>query len=600
MASHSSASPVERLFTLIRFERSDIFVLVTYTIIIGLVTLVVPITMQSLVNTIAAGVAVQPIVVLSLLVFAFLIVASVLQMMKFAVIERMQQRVFAQTALRLAHHLSRVCSVSLRGEYAPELVNRFFDVLTVQKALSKLLLDGLAAFIQAVVGLLLLAFSSTSLLWLNIGIIVFVLVSMFLLGWGGIRSSLDESKAKYEVADWLEDIARCHLSLKVHGSRPFLEKRADRLVYNYIRARQKHFRVLVRQLAGHYIFTATANAGLLAAGGFLVIEGELGLGQLVAAQIIVTTVLSSMEKLVRQSEQYFDLVTGLEKVGHVTDLDVEREDGRPLPVRTEWSGANVHMRNVTFTYGSRRILDGLDLDILPGAHVSLVGESGAGKSTLAHLLCALEEPSHGIIEIDGIELRDAELTSLRREVALVGFENELFDGSIEDNVIVGREWISRENLRWAFEVANLSADIASFPDGPSTRVVSGGVNLSRGQVQRLLLARAIVGRPRLLILDEAFTGIDERQTLSILDGIFSPDHPWTIFNISHSAKVIVRTPRVHVLDKGQIVESGTPTELSQSPDSEFSNLFPDLSANLRRPIRGAARIARQRAKAVIR
>ncbi len=572
---------MQRVSRLVKLERNDVLVLIAYTLIVGLVTLIVPVAMQALVNTIAAGVALQPLVVLSALVFGFLLIAGVLQLMKVSVIERIQQRVFAETALRLSHHLARVCAVALRGEYAPELVNRFFDVLTVQKSLSKLLFDGLAAFVQALVGLLLLAFSSTSLLWLNVAIIGIVLGTMFLLGWGGITTSLAESKAKYEVADWLEDIARCHISLKIDGSRSYLENRADRAVVKYLHARRAHFQVLVRQMAGHYLFTAIANAGLLAAGGMLVVEGQLGLGQLVAAQIIVTTVLSSMEKLVRQTEQFFDLVTGLEKVGHVTDLEVEREDGRPLPHRESWTGAQVHLRNVAFSYGEARILNGVSMDLAPGARVSLVGASGAGKSTLAHLLCALEEPTHGVVEIDGIELRDAELTSLRREVSLVGYENELFDGSIEDNIVVGREWISREDVRWAIEVAKLSIDISLLHDGPSSHVVSGGGNLSRGQIQRLLLARAIVGRPRLLILDEAFTGIDERQTMLILDAVFSEEHPWTILNISHSAEVIVRTSIVHVLKDGEIQESGAPEDLARLERGCFSFLFPYLAEQLR-------------------
>ncbi len=575
-------TPIERLFKLIKLERNDVFVLTSYTVIVGLVTLIVPVAMQALVNSIAAGVALQPLVVLSLLVFAGLLIGGVLQIMKLSVIERLQQRVFAQIALRLSHHIARVHSLALRGEYAPELVNRFFDVLTVQKALSKLLFDGLTAFVQAAVGLTLLAFSSTQLLWLNIGIIVVVLITMLLLGLGGLRSSLAESKAKYEVADWLEDIARCHVSLKIHGSRPYLEGRADQAVMKYLKARRNHFAVLIRQMAGYYLFTAIANAGLLATGGLLVVEGELGLGQLVAAQIIVTTVLASMEKLVRQSEQFFDLVTGLEKVGHVTDLEVEREDGRHLPDRATWTGAEVHVRNVAFSYGAtERLLRGINLDLAPGDRVSLVGASGAGKSTLASLLCALEEPTHGVIEIDGIELRDANLWSLRKSVAMVGYENELFDGSIEDNIVIGREWVSREDVRWAIEIAQLQDDIAALHDGPSTHVVSGGGNLSRGQVQRLLLARAIVERPRLLILDEAFTGIDERQTLMILDRIFDDKHPWTILNISHSAEVIVRTNTVHVLRDGVIIESGPPAVLSKSLEGGFSYLFPYLSKALR-------------------
>ena len=332
-ASHGGAhpTPVGRLLQFLRTEKGDMLTLIAYTTIAGVLALVVPLTAQALVNTIAADVLVQPLVVLSLLTLVGLGLSGILQLMKLSLAEVLQQRLFARTALDMADKLPRLLGSSLRGEYAPELVNRFFDTLTVQKALSKLLLDGLAALLQALVGLALLAFYSPYLLGLDIAILISVAFVVGVLGVGGLRTSLQESQEKYRVAGWLEDMARCQADLKLHGTNSYLLQRADHSVMGYLAARQSHFRILWRQAFGNYVFQAFAAAAVLAVGGWLVINRELTLGQLVAAQLVVVALLAAIDKLIRQADQVFDLLTGLEKVGHVLDMPTERTGGLAVP-----------------------------------------------------------------------------------------------------------------------------------------------------------------------------------------------------------------------------------------------------------------------------
>ena len=568
-----------RLAQMATEERGDLAVLIVYTVVAGLLSLAVPLAAQALVNTVAANVLLQPLTVLAGLVLAGLLLAGVLQLLKLSLVERLQQRIFARTALRMAQRLLRVRGAAFHNEYAPELVNRFFDILTIQKSLSKLLLDGFAATLQAFVGLVLLGIYSPYLLGLDLFILLFVLFLVGVLGVGGLRTSIAESREKYRVAGWLEDLARCQTGLKMHGASDYLLTRADDAIIGYIRAREGHFRVNFRQALGSYIFQALASTAVLALGGWLVINRNLTLGQLVAAQIIVVSVLAALEKLVRQADQVFDLLTGLDKTGHVTDLPVEREGG--LPLASAPGGVAVECHKVRFGYNEgQTVLTGLDLTLAPGERVSLVGASGAGKSTVAALLCGLEEPFHGTILVGGVEVREADLRDLRRVVSLAGYNNEIFDGTVAENIVVGREFVSPEDVRWAVEMAQLTDDISALPGGTQTPLVSGGQNLSRGQIQRLLLARAFAGRPSLLVFDEAFTGIDERTTLKILDSVFASDQGWGILNISHDAETVLRTDRVHVLMEGRIVESGVPRTLARKDGSAFAALFPHLRRRL--------------------
>ena len=557
----------------------DLLTLLVYTMLTGILTLAIPLTAQFAVNTLAAGIMIQPLIVLTFAVLSALIFAGVIRLLKLVLLERLQQRVFARVALKLADRLPRIHHSALVSEYAPQLVNRFFDVITIQKSLAKLLLDGPSALMQVLLGLLLMAFYSPYLLAFDVFLILFVVFVVTVLGIGGLRTSIHESYQKYHVAEWLEELARCHRGFKLNGDYSFAMERADNLVVSYIQARRNHFRVLFRQAMGNYFFRAVASAGVLAIGSFLVVENQLTLGQLVAAELLIVGVLEGLEKLIRMLETVYDLLTGVDKVGHVTDLLVERETGKPIP--NSDSAVTVNCRSVKFSYlDGNDILSDLNLTMKAKEHVSLVGESGAGKSTLASLLCGLQEPTHGIVQINGLDVRQANLQSLREVVSLVSDTNEIFEGTVEENILIGRDHISYQELQWALEVTQLSDELTRMPAGLQTKLLGEGRNLSRGQNQRLLLARAIVGRPRLLILDEAFTGIDENDKLQILSELFSNERDWTILDISHDPEVVLRASQIYVLAEGKIVEAGSPADLTSRPNGSFTALFPSLSPKL--------------------
>lgn len=567
-----------RLLKLLSEDRADLVVLVVYTVITGLLALATPLAVQALVNTVAAS-TVQPLVVLSLVVLIGLSASGVVALLQLSLVETIQQRLFARSGLRIAQRLIQSASSALSASYGPELANRFFDVLTIQKSLAKILLDGLGAIFQAIVGLILLAFYDQSGLLLGFDLLVLVFVGfiIFPLGIGGLRTSQAESVEKYALAGWLEELARCNASFKLHAAPAFLMARAESTVQHWLKERRRHFGVTFRQEAGNQLFQACASAGVLAIGGFLVVQQKLTLGQLVAAQLIVAQVLKAIDKLIRQAETVYDLLTGLDKTGYLTDLEVESDGARPVPSLSS-GGARVTCRDLQFAYpGGREILMGLELTLEPGERVSLVGASGAGKSTLAALMSGLELPNFGFIEINGVETRTALKSSLRQVVTVVGYDNAIFDGTVEENIVVGRTALTTEDVNRAIAMACLTDDIALLANGLQTRLLPNGLNISRGQAQRILIARALVDRPQLLILDEAFTGIDERTSLQILDAIFAEENGWTIIDISHEGAVVARAERVHVLADGRIVESGTTKELAARPEGEFVRLFPQLS-----------------------
>lgn len=575
-----ATSAYGRLKQMIFEDKDDLVLILIYTFFSGLFSLSIPLATQIIVNTVAAGVFLQPLTVIAGLVLFGLCFAAILRLLTLWIVEQIRQRTFARVTLRLAYRVPRVRHTALAKEYLPELVNRFFDTITVQSGWFNFLLDAPAAALQVLVGLVLLAIYSPWLLLFDLIVIGFFLLEVFAFGYGGFRTRSDETTQRFLIAEWLEEIARCETGIKTNGIPPFLIEQADKLLTEYVKLRRIHFKVLFRQATGLFFFQALASAGILGCGGYLVIHRQLTMGQLVASLLIVNMVLPGLERLVRNMQNVYELLSALNKIGYVEDLPLERKGGEILPKSTQ--GARIDIRGLRFAYNEGSdVLQGLDLSLSPGERISLFGPNGSGKTTLAEILCGLLEPKAGLVQINGIDVRDLDLQSLRNAVALMSDANEIFPGTIIENIGLGRKEISHFDIMWALNLVQFNEELHYLPDGLKTVLSTGGKNLSRGQAQKLLLARAIVKRPQLLILDEAFTAIEERSKLDILDRIYSPDLAWTIIDISHDADSILRSSRIVVLAEGKIVESGTPQELIKRINGKLEHLFPQLVQILR-------------------
>ncbi len=533
---HHGPPPLARLLGLLRPEARDIWTVVVYAIGVGVLNLAVPITAMAVINTTALATLVQQLLVLCLALLVALGLAALMRVLQAVVVEYLQQRIFVRVVADLSYRLPRIDLKAFDRQHGPELVNRFFDVLTVQKASATLLLDGVTVVLQMAIGLILLAFYHQLLLGFDLVLLAGLLFIVFVLGRGAVNSAIRESRAKYVVAGWMEEMARHPVAFKLNGGPHFARERADLLARQYLLARQNHFGVVLRQVGFAHALQVLASTALLGLGGYLVIQGQLTLGQLVAAEIVVALVVASFTKLGKQLESYYDLLAAMDKLGHLTDLPLEREGGVVHHSRSK--GAGVSIRNVSFSYsqGHHTVLDGFTLSIEPGERVALLGPNGAGKSTLIDLLFGMRQPTHGHIEIDGMDLRDLRLESLREHIAVVkGIE--IFEGSILDNVRMGRENLSVADVRQALEAVGLLDDILDLPDGLSTPLGTGGAPLSLGQAERLMLARAIVGSPRLLVLDEVLDDMDQEVRNQVLPAILGPAAHWTLVVVTHSQDV---------------------------------------------------------------
>lgn len=533
---HHGLPPVMRLWGLMRTERRELWLVVVYAVAVGILGLATPITVMAVVNTAAMATLLQQLVVLCLILMVCLGLAALLRILQNVIVEFMQQRIFVRVVVDLAHRLPRVDLKAFDRAHGPELVNRFFDVLTVQKASATLLLDGVTVVLQTTIGLVLLAFYHQLLLGFDILLVAGLAVILLVLGWGAVPSAIRESRAKYRVASWLEEIARHPVAFKLCGGPQFVLERADALARDYLLARQQHFRIVLRQIGSALALQVAASTALLGLGGYLVVAGQLTLGQLVAAEIVVSSVVASFTKLGKQLESWYDLLAAVDKLGQLLDLPLERQDGAVHQAKTR--GAAITMRQVSFRYDDHLplVLHNFDLEIQPGERVALLGPKGAGKSTVIDLLFGLRTPTSGFIAIDGEDLRSLRLDWLRQHIAVVkGLE--IFEGTVLENVRMGREELTLADIRHALARVDLLDDVLNLPQGLNTRLGTGGAPLSLGQAERLMLARVIVAQPRLLVLDALLDDMDQEARKTVLPAILGRDAHWTLLVVTHSREV---------------------------------------------------------------
>ncbi len=542
-----SHSPLARLRSLIDLEQEDIKTLVAYGVGIGLMSLATPVAVQALVNTISFGALFQPLVVLTLILLVLVGFSNLLAALQFYVVDILQRRLFVRLLGQSASNLQNVAYPVHDKQHLPELTNRFLDVVTLQKTASVLLLETLGYFLQTLIGMILLAFYHPLLLAFDLFLIAAIAFILFVLGKGGTSTAIQQSKAKYAALAWLEAIAASPVLGK--SNQDFLTAQTDRIAYEYLETSAQHFRVLARQNAGALLLHTLANTLLLGMGGWMVIERQLSLGQLIAAELVVNAMIYGLTRLGKTLDNFYELLASTDKLNYLLELPQEAADGNN-PVVNEHP-FRVEVSNVSLPQNPDhdRIL-GINLQLARGE--SLVVTDGADKGSLFDALYGLRIPVTGYVCLDGQDLRDLDLGKLRDSIALVRAP-EILELTVLDNIRLGRK-MDLEAVRKALAKVSLLNDIVALPEGLSTQLCVSGKPLTSEQCLRLTLARAIAAKPKLLLLDHVIDRIDSRHVNAIVDNLLATDAPWTLLLTSRNPYVMARCSRQAKIENGLLVE----------------------------------------------
>lgn len=541
-------SPFARWQDLLAPDRQDIWTILTFTGVVGLLGLATPITVESLVNTVAFGTLLQPVIVLALVLFTFLVFMAAIASVQRYVAEIIHRRLFVRVLIGCAQRIPRASYDTLNGRNT-ELVNRFLEIVTVDKVGVQLLLDATFLLTQTIVSMVVLAFYHPYLLGFDLVLVATMTFVVLVLGRHSVTTSIEESRGKYRSLAWLEAMAQSPLAFKLADVDQFGIETTTKLAADYLVARKAHFSILMRQIIFALFLQAVASTALLGIGGWLVINGGLTLGQLVAAELLVSIIVGGFAKAGKHFEGFYDLMAAVDKLRHLTEMPLEDDSGKAL-VRQDGAAA-LRLHTVTLIRHGATILDQLDLDIAAGQRVALVGAAGSGKSSLLEMLFGLHRPNSGYWTLDDLDCRSLRLSSLRNAVALVG-DSQLVPGSIADNIRLGRNKIDEAMVREAFEQTGLIDAISKLPDGADTRLDVGSTVLSAAQQQALMVARAIVTRPRLLLIDEALDRLDYRLRSACADAVLGAAADWTILIVTQRTDIIERCQATLTLPQGVV------------------------------------------------
>jgi ABC-type bacteriocin/lantibiotic exporter with double-glycine peptidase domain len=368
----------------------------------------------------------------------------------------------------------------------------------------------------------------------------------------GLASSLSESKYKYKVVSWLQEMARNNFSFRKKENFEFGLQKNDYLVSEYLAYRENHFEIIKRQFSQLIFFKVIITAGLLLIGGYLVLNQQMNIGQFVAAEIIILLVINSVEKIIIGLETLYDVLTSVEKIGQVVDLKTEDdniEENKSCHMNLVLECENLQFK---FPDSSNFVLNDISLKIEQGERIYLEGENGSGKTTLIRILSGLLQPTSGIFFINDDTFRKINLSQYRSQIGTIIQNETPFEGTILENITFNNPNISHEDVKWAVESVKLSPYIKSLPNGLETKIFPEGKQLSSSNAQKILLARSIINKPKVLFYEDPLDKTDEATAREIIDFITNSTNKWTLIVSSKNEYWKEKCTRRITMNKGKI------------------------------------------------
>lgn len=545
-------TPWERLVGLLKLEKRAVRQVLYYAIFSGIVSLTLPLGIQAIINLIQGAQVSTSWIILVILVTVGTSFVGILQLMQIRIIESIQQRIFTRSSFEFTYRFPKIKMQQLRNYYPPELANRFFDTLTIQKSLAKILVDVPTAALQIVFALILLSFYHPFFIAFGFLLLLLIYVVFKFTAQRGMDTSLEESLHKYKVAHWIQEVARAVISFKLSGKTSLALNKNDELVNQYLKARESHFKILVIQFIQMIGFKVLVTGGLLIIGGLLVLNQEMNIGQFVAAEIIILLVIASVEKLILGLEPFYDALTSLEKMGQVVDKELEPQDGsKPLFE----NGLNIELDKVSYSVPNRefKILKRISLNVHPQSRILVKGVSGSGKSTLLQLIAGIIDATEGNIYVNDVNIKTISLNHYRSHLGLSLAEETSFEGSIRENIAFGSKDLSDDQILWAANKVGLSQFIKECPDGLNTILYPEGKRMSYTIVKKLVLARAIVDKPQLLILEDPLEHFEIEEAHKMIDFLTDPGNPWALIVVSTNPYWSNLCTQVVTLNNGQLI-----------------------------------------------
>lgn len=504
----------KKLIELIHLERKEITSIYFHAILSGLIQLSLPLGIQAILGFVLGATMVTSVYVLIFTIIIAVLIVGMLQVQQMKIIEKIQQKIFVKYAFAFADTIPKLNLKDIDQYYLPEKVNRFFDTLSVQKGISKLLLDIPTATIQIILGLILLSLYHSLFLVFSL-VLVLMLWGIFkVTGKKGLDTSIAESNYKYKVVSWLEEVGRVIKSLKYSQGTHLNLLKTDKILVSYLDARTAHFKILLFQFKTLVFFKVAVTGLILILGSYLLFNQKINIGQFVAAELIILATINSLEKLITSLENVYDVITGLYKLDSLLDNPIEKTGS----IRMTSKEIRIDISNLGFSYNrNQEIFKNISLTIPPNTITCISGKENSGKSTFLKLLTGSYMDFSGSIQLNNIPIQNYSLETLRSKMGIFLYEQDLFEGSLYENITLGRKGISSENILDLTKKLGFDNLIPSFPNFLDTLIDPLGNKLPSTSITKILLLRALINDPILLILEEPWKNLDIQSTSIIQD-----------------------------------------------------------------------------------
>ena len=541
-----------KLFTYITKEKKDVASIYIYAILSGLVQLSIPLGIQAIVSYVMGATMVTSLYILIGFVVFGTFLAGFFRIRVMQIIEKIQQKLFVEYSLAFAEKLPKTNLAATKKYYLPELVNRFFDVPNLQKGISKILLEIPTALIQIVFGIILLSFYHPWFLVFGALVFILVIVIFRFTSSSGIESSLKESDKKYEVASWLEDIAGSVKTFKINSKSDNHLKGTDNRVVSYLTHRTSHFKVLLFQYWTIVLFKVLITLLMLSIGTYLLINQELNIGAFVAAEIVVLTILTAVEKLIKSLESYYDVITSLTKLSKVTELPEENDSNIEIPFSKE--GMEIIFKDVSIHFNDQKpIINNINFEITENSLTVIKGYLGSGKSLLLNIMAGFYEPTNGTILFDKVPLSNINKATFRDQTGIYLEDMHIIKGTLLDNITLDKENYQTQdvlNLAEEWGIEDLSSQ---FTQGLLTPLSDTDTELSFSSRKKILLLRAMLGNKRLLLLEDPLDGMDQGFVDKMTAYLKKIKLTTTVVIVSENEELINAADRIFSVQNGNVI-----------------------------------------------
>jgi ATP-binding cassette subfamily B protein len=514
MEKPSMTQALNKIFKLLWLDKKDITSIYFYSIFAGLVSLSLPLGIQTIIGFVQAGSMSTSITILIFLVLSGTFIGGFLQVKQLELIETIEQKLYFRYTLDYAERLPKLDIEKLEGYYLPEVVNRYFDLSSLQKSLHKLLVDIPAAFIQIIFGIILLSFYHP--LFIAFGLVLFVAILLIirLTSKRGFQTSLETSDFKYKIASWLQEMARGLKTFKYSQNTKLHMEKADGLLIGYLQARSSHFEILKIQYWVLIIFKTVIVASMLILGVTLLIQQQINIGQFIATDIVIIVILASVEKMIGNLDQIYESLTSVEKLDKIAKAEIESTGKTFLEDKNK--GMLIEFKDVNFNYkNGTPLINHLSFKLNSGEWALLKGNYGSGKSTIFRLIGGVVKKQNGQVLINDLPIGNYEIASLRNQLGILSGSQEIFDGTLFENITIGNKNISLEEIQHIIKLTGLDVYVNKMDNGLNTKLMPFGLQLASKIKYQILLCRALVVPKNLYLIEDPFKFFNEEQFQAI-------------------------------------------------------------------------------------